>query len=40
MHEIFFSRIYVTDSHRDSVFTYFGKRGVTGIFLVLETGLT
>jgi len=26
---VFFSRIYVADSRRDSVFTYFGKRGVT-----------
>jgi len=26
---VFFSRTYVTDFCRDSVFTYFGKRGVT-----------
>jgi len=26
---IFFSRMYVVDSRRDSIFTYFRKRGVT-----------
>ena len=26
---VFFSRIYVTDPHRDTVSEYFGKRGVT-----------
>ena len=26
---VFFSRIYVVDSRRDSVFTYFGKWGMT-----------
>jgi len=29
MREVFSSRIYVVDSRRDSVFTYYGKRGVT-----------
>ena len=29
--EVFLSRIYVADSHCDSVFTYFGKRDVTGL---------
>ena len=28
---VFSSRMYVADSHRDSVFTYFGKRGVTHV---------
>jgi len=31
MSGVFFSHIYVVDSHRDSVFPYFGKRGVTVI---------
>ena len=33
MRGVFFSRIYVADSRRDSVFTYFGKRGVITAFL-------
>ena len=31
---IFFSRIYVIDSRRVSVSTYFGKRSVTGFFCI------
>ena len=30
MRGVFFTRTYVTDLHRDSVFTYFGKQDVTG----------
>jgi len=37
---IFFSRIYVIDSRRVSVSTYFGKRSVTGFFFVLEPSST
>ena len=33
MRGVFSSRIYVADSRRDSVFTYFGKQGVTTAFL-------
>jgi len=31
MRGVFFSYIDITDSRRDSFFTYFGKRGVTAI---------
>jgi len=34
MRGVFFSRIYVADLCRDSVFEYFGKRGVTKILLI------
>ena len=33
-------RIYVADSRRNSVFAYFGKRGVAGFFLVSEPDST
>ena len=29
MRGVFSSRVCVADSHRDSIFMYFGKRGVT-----------
>jgi len=37
MRGVFSSRIYVADSRRDSVSTYFGKRGVIGLLHSIDS---